>query len=633
MESSPESYRTNGAQSHADRGVSLLSGRKKQRTRILSMPRFDSIFLLLSLASAMAFGQPGSGSTQSVQSFGDAGGRRSETAANLAADRFPGADPSAQINACELQAQANANVSDRGIVGGSVVCDARMLYGRQVMHSQITVLSKTVLLLPHYGQWIWSLSDGVSAGILQQGNSSLIGTAPGGGGGQFLLEPGSNFTRMLALYATAAVIPTEYSYVYASGFFAFSGEFPGAVFSHGVVYTRMLFDESRFERIMADNQYGDSWHVAGACCDTEFVQVQANSGNTGKTPLTVENGKNYVVVTEDGLQLDQPDDTAAKRHVVNGRTYTSFPIGSSSFSWRGTVNASGAGHSNIDIEPNNAEIDFPVLYAEVNGKDSTTPIIHNASSYPLRITGGGLSQSFGTRPVFSNPSAVDIVSTMWARPSTNYSSTTRSSNTGLANADIDAADATSPYFFAGQGQAGLALFTPNAVGWYLVFGGRHRLSGTFDIEGANAVMDITGSVVSNSYKSPYCLSVLGGTSQGGEGNQPVTEIAVWSPDGNQSSAMAVYVSDVSSKEPIAITFAGQGIDRRGIVRMPTRMSAPPPRSFSYTSVTMPAASLSTSLITSCPVYASGGIVMPDTTNGHVYILQMTGGVLTPHQVR
>ena len=105
-----------------------------------------------------------------------------------------------------------------------MTCDARMFTSSGQhpiqMSQQINVLSKTVLLLPQYAQWNWDLRDGLSDGIRQYNGSSLVGTAPGGGGGQMILSTGSSMTNMEALYATAPAAGNKFGYLRASGFFA-----------------------------------------------------------------------------------------------------------------------------------------------------------------------------------------------------------------------------------------------------------------------------------------------------------------------------------------------------------------------------------------------------------------------------
>lgn len=277
----------------------------------------------------------------------------------LQADQFAGGDASAKINACLVAANA----------GGGGVCDARMFTGSWKMNETVEILSKTTLLLPHWAQWCWAMTDGVSVGIQQDSSSQLIGNAVGGGGNTMLLLPCNASTHMLALYATQNNPVSGGQYIYATGFNA--QNLIGATFAKGVVYTRYLFDESRFERIAAINNSGDAWHVYSSCCDTNFQEVQASStyGATGGTPLVVE--------------------------------------GQSSFSWSGTINSAGTGHPNIDIQNGNYQLDFWNLYSETGGPtaDLSTPVVNIAGSPIVRFH-GGIAALDSTKACFNSPALV-----------------------------------------------------------------------------------------------------------------------------------------------------------------------------------------------------------------------------------
>jgi hypothetical protein len=285
---------------------------------------------------------------------------------------YPGADASVKINACEAAANA----------AGGGRCDATSLGGNQAMSQQITVLGGTTLILPQTANWTWDLTDGTSAGILQLNGSSIIGTAFGGGGNSMKLLATSS-AHMLALYATDPSPVDGGSYLFASGFAAQNVLAPGAVFAHGVVYTRNLFDESLIERVTADNKYGDAWHILNVCCTTTFFEDQAGSGGgtIGGTPLVVEPGSGS----------------------LNG----------SSFQWSGTINNPGNGHPNVDIQAHNYTIDFPNVYMEPNEDptDIGTPMINIDTSlnYPqLRLYGGLMIPPAG-KPCFNKPSLVNLL--------------------------------------------------------------------------------------------------------------------------------------------------------------------------------------------------------------------------------
>lgn len=474
----------------------------------------------------------------------------------LLASSFPGADASVSINACE-----------KSLPAGGGTCDARMFSGYQVMSQQISVLSTTTLLIPPAGVWTWDLRDGVSAGILQFTGSSIIGTAPGGGGSTMYLMPGSNATKMLALYATDGNPSGGGSYIHASGFAALNLSFPGASFSHGLIYTRLLFDESRIERIMAGNSYGDAWHIYGTCCDTEFVQVQASShlGPLGGTPLVVENAVGGVGAT---------------------------------FSWSGTVNAAGTGHPNIDFQAGNYGAEFPNLYTETGGPtaDVTTAIVqvetNNANTPVLRFLGGSTDLN-SSKPCFSIPTAY---SPLRGFENHNWCNTyqTGTSVAGSLQTQINSAAGTVPttddtgqltpssaswmglngtaMSQAGQIAAGAVSFTPSVPGWYRVFSGGY-LQGTVDIHANDPEQDTVAMIQQGWYNGPANITVLNSGFSYGGGSRIVTKLATSTLGGAFNEFLDIYVADVSSG-PITLTFTGQGISRSGIQSNPALTTGP-----------------------------------------------------------
>jgi hypothetical protein len=478
------------------------------------------------------------------------GSALSQSTPVISVNTFPGADASIQINAC-LAAFAAAS-------GGT--CDARTYSGLVIMSQQINVLPGTVLLLPQVAAWVWDLRDGVSAGIMQYNSSSIIGTATGGGGNSMLLLPGSNSTNMLALYATDGTPANGGSYTYASGFFAYNSQFPGATFAHGLVYTRFLYDESRFERIMAQNNYGDAWHIYAVCCDTEFVQIQAASsyGPQGGTPMTVEQ--------------------------ATGRN-------SSSFSMTGTINSAGTGHPNLDVQDGNYQLDFPEIYMETNGTaaDTSTAVVQvetSSASTPILRFRGGTANMASSKPCFSIPAAFSPLygfeNENWCGPKTSNSATLNSPT--LNNATITSGNATlnsvSSSWFGygalntqnGQVGAGAISFSPTSVGWYRVFSGRY-LQGSFDIRTSDPEQDIQGMVQQGWYGVPANITIYNtGLTWGLP--RVITQVATSSNNADGAVYLDVYVADLSNPMPVSITFTGQGVAASGIVASPVVGSGP-----------------------------------------------------------
>lgn len=481
----------------------------------------------------------------------------------LGVDTFPGADPSAKINACETKMESTS--------GGT--CDARMLNGVQHMAQQINVLPGTVLLLPQLTAWIWDLRDGTSVGIMQYNGSSIIGTAVGGGGNDMLLLPGSNATNMLALYATDGAPSGDGSYIYATGFNALNIRYQGARFAHGLVYTRFLFDESRIERVAAINYFGDAWHVYGICCDTEFVQVQASSnyGNFGGTPFTVENAA--------------------------GTTH------GSAFSLSGTINAAGTGHPNIDVQDGNWQMDFPELYVEVGESevDLSSPVVRvqtTSTTMPILRFRGGSVNGNSKKQCFSVPAAYSplkgLINDGWCGNTTSNSAmlnTATLSNATIQSGTASLSSVASNWFgfngggIAQDGQlgAGATTFTPTAVGWYRVYSGRY-LQGNFDIHTSDPEQDIQGVVQQGWYGTPSNITITN-TGLGWGLTRVVTKVATSSNNEVGEQYLDLYVADVSYPWPISIVFTGQGIVNNGIIAAPQPSSGPTPYSQSTADMT------------------------------------------------
>jgi hypothetical protein len=282
----------------------------------------------------------------------------------LQSDQFAGADASAKINACEAAASTSNGT-----------CDARAFVGNQTMLSTITVLSGTTLLLPHKAVWCWGLTDGTSVGILQQGQSQIIGVATAGAGNQMLLQSCNSSTNMLALYATSPRVTSgDQGYVFASGFNA-QNLITGALFSKGVIYWRNLFDESILSHVVAINDTGDAMHISGICCESHLddVGVASTYGSAGGTPLVVESG-----ASDGSLASD--------------------------FKFSGTINAAGTGHPNIDILDHNGQIDFEAYAESGTGAqvDLTTPIVRVAANVVAPRFIGGWAPKASVKPCFNN---------------------------------------------------------------------------------------------------------------------------------------------------------------------------------------------------------------------------------------
>ncbi len=586
-----------------------------------------------------------------------------QIAYTLYADSFPGADPSARINACEVQAHTNADavdgysngLSDKSGVGApqriAIRCDASMYTGFWNMASQIDVLPKTVLLLPHYARWAWCLTDGVSVGIRQHGASTIEGTAVGGGGGQMILQPSCNNANMEALYATMP--PTSNAngdYYLVSGLSAqntgpSSGKFqgyPGARFSHGLVYFTGGFDEFNADRVGAFNDYGDSMHIADTCCSSVFTNMQASGSiRTGGTPLTFEDGNHFIYLDAAGHQVDTSD-TAPTRHIVNGATYTSYAQGGSNMSWSGTANAAGPGKHNVWVQPNNYELNFPNLYVESdNSTDTKTAAIgvDAGAGSVVNLMGGSYNPSDRSKPCFATNPAATLVETNWCYAGVSYQSNLRVQRYGFGDPNRNYVSTEnfdgSNYPQNGQVGAGHIRFTPAKAGWYDLFAKAHGdtagvLAGSFDISVApssGSSESLLGFVQTNLYSGPSSITVMTGSQY--YAAMPVDELATWMDTGNVIH-FAVHVQTAGI--PLLVNLFGQQIDPTGIIASPVLSAAPDPTRGSYAALTslQKHGRAGAAVQTTGAVFAGKGILLQDT-NGNTYLYKSSNGQLVGTQ--
>lgn len=200
----------------------------------------------------------------------------------IRADQHFTGGPAERINAC---------ITSLATTGGT--CDARAYNGTQTMDEEIDLTGGgaygITLLLPDSGLWQFMVSNSSQCGIFQDGNTTLLGNAVGGGGARFKLEPmnPSTFaTSLSALYCTNSQISGG-GYFRASGF--------GVIDPYGITWGSNALvdisgfdDESTWDHIFAEVEaipagvYTDAVHVAGdssgngngGCCGAGFYFIQ-----------------------------------------------------------------------------------------------------------------------------------------------------------------------------------------------------------------------------------------------------------------------------------------------------------------------------------------------------------------------
>jgi hypothetical protein len=250
-------------------------------------------------------------------------------------------DTAAQLNAC------NAAVIAQG--GGWM--DASALDGARAMLAQVNIGSTAAhnagisvgLLLPISATWTWGLTDGISSGLYQFGNTTILGQS--NGGSQRMLLGCAPGTSMGSLYTTDAN-PTEGgSYIRAEGFEADNN--CNGDFANGMMQTRKIFDSSHWSNMKAINTNGDAWHIDGACCGADYSNINGGTlgGASGGVALKIGDGYAFLnasvtrgsltvisthatlTSTYLGAQVSGPNipSGAVVATIVNGNTFTLNP--------------------------------------------------------------------------------------------------------------------------------------------------------------------------------------------------------------------------------------------------------------------------------------------------------------------
>lgn len=211
------------------------------------------------------------------------------------ADHQPGATADIKLNAC---IQAAINRTAHGRIGGGV-CDARDLYGRQVIASQVNVgdsqQDQVTLLLPTFATWVVTINDTNQCGLKQYGNSAIIGT-DSGGSNQMLIEPaGIPGQTINSLYCTDSTPLGGGSYVRAEGFELYNPF--GTAMTAAAMVVQFTFDNSTFKDITIADYGNIGLFVYGSCCGTSFWNITSSSNyglsahgtTTAAIPIEIRN--------------------------------------------------------------------------------------------------------------------------------------------------------------------------------------------------------------------------------------------------------------------------------------------------------------------------------------------------------
>ncbi len=603
------------------------------------------------------------------------------------ADQFAGSDAGVQINACVAAV----------IAAGGGTCDARALGGTRVMHeeidlgSELQAASGTVsveLMLPVSALWEFNMTDGVSCGIKQFSNNSLVGESSTGGAVRMILAPYNSSTSMDSLYCTDPN-PTGAgggNYIRARGFAAFAsyGGTGTGTFAHGAVHVQRMFDESSFSYIMAGGSASSpyAWQIDDTCCGDSFDHVQGlmrigredivtgvsttagsatvtYSGTTAKTPsalvgMTVYSFDNQSPATG----ANAANETIASGTTVTAATATTLTLsqvakntttgsileidpGPSGGSSRGgatttsfsdiTANDAPAGMPNLLIGGGSTNLDFTNLYMEQDADpDNTTPFVYVGSKTAGVFLHGTDCADNGetTKPCIYGTSASWGYDTLTGRGGVVdkfYGVTVPAASNGQ----------TPPY--ATNSMLTKAVFTPSATGWYRVldtsrvFQQPAVLAGTIEVsqfEGADSLWDFTDGT----YAQHSSLSVRRALYQYSSWGS-VTKVEVSKNGLNQY--VDVYVSS-TSQFPVTVIFTGASIPSAAIVAVPVAGATPPGDGnaalidLTVLPQSTPRATTESVLTVGSPLVAASadgtdGIEMYANNNGGGGFLQQVGG--------
>jgi hypothetical protein len=191
------------------------------------------------------------------------------------ADQQPGTTADVKLNAC-IQAAINRPAKLR--FGGGI-CDARGLYGKQIIANQVNVgdrqQNQVTLLLPTFATWLVTVDDERKCGIKQYGNSAIIGADSGGSNQMTIEAAGAPGQKLDSLYCTDGTPLRGGSYVRAEGFQIYN---PSGTFMNSAAMTvQFTFDNSTFKEISIADYGNVGLLVHGSCCGTSFWNVTSNS--------------------------------------------------------------------------------------------------------------------------------------------------------------------------------------------------------------------------------------------------------------------------------------------------------------------------------------------------------------------
>lgn len=265
---------------------------------------------------------------------------------------------------------------------GGGTCDARTLY-TYTSSTEIDVGDTTphcvTLLVPPYGTWTGTMTDGTSYVLKVFGCSAVIGTNSGLGQ-QFVVEPSAS-ANIADVCGTPTASPRNY--VRMEGFSCIGVS--GATIGTAVLEVQALVDDSYISKMVASNHSangsGKGLYIHNICCGATVKNVASNSSSvSGGIPCTIGSASDTDVDANIG------------------------PINCTS---------PGTGKPALAIIQDGGSLDrIHDVYTEENGTDTTTPVVQvtcpsGASISPDYLFGFTLGASVGGETRYS----VDVAST------------------------------------------------------------------------------------------------------------------------------------------------------------------------------------------------------------------------------
>jgi hypothetical protein len=376
------------------------------------------------------------------------------------ADQEAGATADVKINACITAA----------IASGAHICNATGLYGTQTIAAQINVgdssQDQVALILPPYGTWGVTITNGTSCAIKQYGNSTISGLATGGSN-KLLIQPSSGSTSVSAYYCQDTSPTGGGSYISADGFEIYNPAVAAAT-SGSAMKIFANFDNANYGPHLIVADYMEiGIQVVGACCSANFWGVESSGGfGAGAQPLSVNTnaGANSgLQVNFFGGSFDHPG--TGKNNILVQGTGTTAPI---TIAFHGTYmegyNGASASTAMLELQSvQNATITGLTACALSSGSTQPAIQIDDSPAVASSINITGLAEPTNSPCLGSTKGIVDNINSVSIVPdAANNISSYHTGNSNFNGIGLSAPIKNT----AGTATMGLTLKTGSGAGNY-----------------------------------------------------------------------------------------------------------------------------------------------------------------------